>query len=133
MSLADRTDKGDLQIAIKNAADLLGHDPQLAEEQAHEILKVYPETIEAKRILASAFRLQKMPQKGLDVLEPLLAGQIDSPGFLHEIAQCQGGVGRGDDAISALRSAVRIDPKYAADWSKPLGCCATASWARRNA
>jgi len=80
MSLADRTDKGDLQIAIKNAADLLGHDPQLAEEQAHEILKVYPETIEAKRILASAFRLQKMPQKGLDVLEPLLAGQIDSPG-----------------------------------------------------
>jgi len=116
MSLADRTNKGDLQIAIKNAADLLAHDPQLAEEQAHEILKVYPEAIEAKRILASAFRLQKMPQKGLDVLEPLLAGQTDSPDFLHEIAQCQGGVGRGDDAISTLRSAIKIDPKYAAAW-----------------
>ena len=116
MSLADRTDKGDLQIAIKNATDLLAHDPQLAEEQAHEILKVYPETIEAKRILASAYRLQKMPQKGLDVLEPLLAGQTDSPDFLHEIAQCQGGVGRGDDAISALRSAVKINPKHAAAW-----------------
>jgi tetratricopeptide (TPR) repeat protein len=116
MSLADSKDKGDLQIAIKNAADLLAHDPQLAEEQAHEILKVYPETIEARRILASAYRLQKMPQKGLDLLEPLLAGQTNSPNFLHELAQCQGGVGRGDDAISALRSAVKIDPKYAAAW-----------------
>ncbi len=116
MSLADRTDKGDLQIAIKNATDLLAHDPQLAEEQAHEILKIYPETIEAKRILASAFRLQKMPQKGLDVLEPLRAGQTDSPDFLNEIAQCLGGVGRGDDAISALRDAVTIDPQHASAW-----------------
>ena len=116
MSLADRTDKGDLQIAIKNAAELLAHDPQLAEEQAHEILKIYPEAIEAKRILASAFRLQKMPQKGLDVLEPLLAEQADSPDLLHEIAQCQGGVGRGDDAISVLRNVIKIDPKYAAAW-----------------
>ena len=116
MSMADRTDRGDLQIALKNAADLLAHDPQLAEEQAHEILKVYPDTVEAKRILATAFRLQKMPQKGLDVLAPLLAGHADSPGFLHEIAQCQGGVGRGDDAIRALRKAVTIDPKHAAAW-----------------
>ncbi len=116
MSMADRTDRGDLQIALKNAADLLAHDPQLAEEQVHEILKVYPDTVEAKRILATAFRLQKMPQKGLDVLAPLLAAHTDSPGFLHEIAQCQGGVGRGDDAIGALRRAVTIDPKHAAAW-----------------
>ena len=116
MSMADRTDRGDLQIALKNAADLLAHDPQLAEEQAHEILKVYPDTVEAKRILATAFRLQKMPQKGLDVLAPLLAAHTDSPGFLHEIAQCQGAVGRGDDAIRDLRRAVTIDPKHAAAW-----------------
>jgi len=116
MSMADTTDRGDLQIALKNAADLLAHDPQLAEEQAHEILKVYPDTIEAKRILATAFRLQKMPRKGLDVLAPLLAGHTDSPDFLHEIAQCQGGVGRGDEAIKALRRAVTIDPKHAAAW-----------------
>ena len=57
MSIADRTDKGDLRIALKNAADLLAHDPQLAEEQAHEILKVYADSVDAKRVLASAFRL----------------------------------------------------------------------------
>ena len=116
MSMVDRPGSGDLQTALKNAADLLAQDPRLAEEQVHEILKVYPDSVAAKRILATAFRLQKMPQKGLDVLAPLLAGHSDSPGFLHEIAQCYGGVGRGDDAIRALRSAVTIEPKHAAAW-----------------
>jgi len=116
MSIANRTDNGDLQTALKNAADLLAHDSRLAEEQAHEILKVYPDSPKAKRILASAYRLQKMPLKGLDVLEPLRAGYGNSPDFLHEIAQCLGGVGRGDDAIRALRRAVTLDPKHAAAW-----------------
>jgi len=116
MSMVDGNDSGDLQTALKNAADLLAHDPRLAEEQAHEILKVYPGSVAATRILAAAFRMQKMPQKGLDVLTPLLAGQADSPGFLHEIAQCQSGVGRGDDAIKALRKAIAIDPKHAGAW-----------------
>jgi len=116
MSMPKRIDNGDLQTALKNAADLLAHDPRLAEEQAHEILKLYPDTVEAKRILASALRLQEMPQKGLDVLAPLLDEHTDSPGFLHEIAQCMGGVGRGDDAVRALRKAVTIDPKHAPCW-----------------
>ncbi|MCH8058811.1 MAG: tetratricopeptide repeat protein, partial [Proteobacteria bacterium] len=116
MSMVNRNDNGDLQTALKNAADLLAHDPRLAEEQVHEILKLHPDTLEAKRILASAYRLQKMPQQGLDVLAPLLAGHGDSPGFLHEIAQCLGGVGRGDDAVSALRRAITIDPKHAPSW-----------------
>jgi len=116
MSIADSTDKRDLQKALTNAADLLAHDPQLAEEQALEILRVYPNSVDARRTLAGAFRLQKMPQKGLDVLAPLLAEHNDSPDFLHEIAQCQGGVGRGDEAIEALRKAVTIDPKHKAAW-----------------
>jgi tetratricopeptide (TPR) repeat protein len=116
MSTANSTQNGDLQTALRNAADLLAHDPRLAEEQVHEILKLYPGTLEAKRILASAYSLQKMPQKGLDILAPLLAGFGDSPSFLHEIAQCLGGVGRGGDAINALRRAVTVDSKHAAAW-----------------
>jgi len=81
-----------------------------------EILKAYPDTPKAKRILAAAYRLQKMPQKGLDVLTPLFAEYRDSPGFLHEIAQCYGAVGRGDDAINALRRATSLDPKHALSW-----------------
>jgi len=100
MSVANRTDKGDLQIALRNAADLLAHDPQLAAVQVQKILQVYPDTVEAKQILAAAYRLQKQPQMGLDVLVPLAAGAV----------------GRGDDAIRSLRKAVKIDPKHAAAW-----------------
>ena len=116
MSIASKSDRVDPQIALKNAADLLAHDPRLAEEQAQEILKVYPDTVAAIRTLASAYRLQKMPQKGLDVLAPLIAEHSDSPDFLHEIALCQGGVGQGDEAIEALQKAVTIDPTHKAAW-----------------
>ncbi len=116
MSVSSKVDNGDLQTALRNAVDLLAHDPGLAEEQAHEILNIYPDTIKAKRILAYAYRLQSMPQKGLDVLTPLLAEYRDSPDFLHEIAQCLGAVGRGDDAINALRRATTLDPKHALSW-----------------
>jgi tetratricopeptide (TPR) repeat protein len=57
-----------------------------------------------------------MPKRGLDVLTPLRGPLGDSPSFLHEIAQCLGGVGRGDDAIHALRKAVSADPKFAPAW-----------------
>ncbi len=116
MSRDNRTNSGDLQTALKNATDLLKHDPRLAQEQAHEILKIYPDTAKARWILASAYRLQAMPQKGLDVLTPLFAGYRDSPDFLHEMAQCLGAVGRGDDAVDALRRAVSLDPRHAASW-----------------
>jgi len=116
MSVADNTDRGAVEAALKNAADLLAHDPKLAEEQAQEILKVYPDTVEAKRLLATAYRLQKMPQKGLNVLEPLLAENENSPDFLHDIALCQGAVGRGNEALEALRKAIEIDPQHAPSW-----------------
>jgi tetratricopeptide (TPR) repeat protein len=114
--MANETNSGDLQTALKNAIDLLAHDPQLAQAQVEEILEVYPDTPKAKRILATAYRLQAMPQKGLDVLTPLHAEYRDSPDFLHEMAQCLGAVGRGDDAINTLRRAVSLDPKHAACW-----------------
>ena len=116
MSVANKNDRGTVEAALKNAADLLAHDPKLAEEQAKEILKIYPETVAAKQLLANAYRLQGMPQKGLDVLKPHFAQQEDSPHFLHDIALCQGAVGLGDEAVAALRKALSIDPTFAPAW-----------------
>jgi len=112
----NKTDNGDLQTALKNATDLLAHDPRLAQEQVEEILKVYPDTPKAKRILAYAYRLQSMPQKGLDVLTPLAAEFRDSPEFLHEMAQCLGAIGHGEEAVNALRRAISLDPRHAPSW-----------------
>ena len=36
MSKASKSDRVDPEIALKNAADLLAHDPRLAEEQVLE-------------------------------------------------------------------------------------------------
>jgi len=116
MTITDESSKGDLQTALGHAVELLRRDPALARKQAEEILSVYPDTPRAKRILASALRMQKQPQSALGILSPMLAVFRDSPEFLHEIAQCYGAVGRGDDAIEALRRAVTLDPKHAPSW-----------------
>ena len=116
MANSHETNRGDLQTALKNATDLLTRDPLLAQEQVEEILMVYPGTVKARRILAVAYRLQKKPRQALDELTPLLPEFSDSPDFLHEIAQCYGAVGRGDDAIKALRRAVSLDPNHAFSW-----------------
>jgi len=116
MSKTNNSGNGDLKTALRNAAELLAHDPSLAQEQVFEILKVFPDVPEAKRILATAYRLQNKPKKGLDVLQPQFAEFSDSPGFLHEYAQCLASVGRGNEAIDALRKAVKINPKHAAAW-----------------
>jgi len=86
MSSTNENHSGDLQTALGNALELLKRDAGLAREQAEEILKVFPDTPKAKRILACAYRLQGQAQRGLDVLTPLLAEFRDSPDFLHEIA-----------------------------------------------
>lgn len=116
MTMIDETARGDLQTALGHAMGLLRHDPALAREQAEEILRVYPDTPKAKRIMASALRLQGQPNRALDVLAPMLPVFRDSPEFLQEIAQCYGAVGRGDDAIETLRRAVALDPKHAPSW-----------------
>ena len=73
MPETNKSNRGDLQTALRNAVELLARDPRLAQEQAAEILLVYPGTSRAKRILASAHRLQKRAQEGLDVLAPMFA------------------------------------------------------------
>jgi len=56
------------------------------------------------------------PQKGLDVLTPLAAEFRDSPEFLHEMAQCLGAIGHGEEAVNALRRAISLDPRHAPSW-----------------
>lgn len=107
---------GDLKTALQHAAGLLQRDPQLAEQQAKEILKVYPSTEPAERILGSAYRLQGRPHKGLKLLEPLAKRNPNSVDLLHELGLCLGAAGRGKEAIERLRQAVNLNPNHAGAW-----------------
>ena len=108
--------RGDLKTALQHAAGLLHQDPQMAVQQAKEILKVYPNTGPAERILGAAYRLQGQPHKGLTLLEPLAKKNANSADFLHELGLCLGAAGRGEEAVASLRKAVRLSPKHAGAW-----------------
>jgi tetratricopeptide (TPR) repeat protein len=116
MDSTDSEPRGSYRIALEHAAKLLRTDPRLAEEQATEILKVFPGAEPARRILASACRMQGRPQESLAILEPLAARSAASPSFQYEWGRTLGSLGRTREAIGALKSAVRLDPKNAAAW-----------------
>jgi tetratricopeptide (TPR) repeat protein len=116
MTSTDSTPSGDLKTALQHAASLLQRDPRMAEEQAREILKVFPNVEPAVKILGAAYRLQGQPQKSLVLLEPLASKNTSSPDLLHELGLSLGAAGRGQDAIESLRKAVHLDPKHAGAW-----------------
>ena len=116
MASNPQQDTADLRTALDHAQALLGRDPRLAAEQAEEILKVFPESESAQRLLAAACRLQGDARRSLALLEPLARRSADSPSFLYEYGQSLGGVGRGKEAIAALRRAVHLEPSHAGAW-----------------
>jgi tetratricopeptide (TPR) repeat protein len=116
MESTDSEPRGTYRTALEHAAKLLRTNPRVAEQQAIEILKVFPEAEPARHILASACRIQGRPQESLAILEPLAARNTASPGFQYEWGRTLGALGRTRDAIVALRAAVRLDPKNAAAW-----------------
>ena len=116
MVLTETEPRGNLKTALDHAARLLRSDPRLAEQQASEILKIYPGTDAAKRILAAACRMQGRPSESVAILQPLVKHYSSSPTFQYEWGSALAGVGRGTDAIAALREAVRLDPKNPLAW-----------------
>lgn len=106
----------DLKTALAHAVQLLSQNPRLAEQQADEILKVYPGLETPTRILAAACRLQGNPARSLSLLEPMAIRNSASPSFLYEYGQTLGAVGRGPEAIAALRKAVRLEPGHGGAW-----------------
>ncbi len=108
--------RADLKTALNHAVSLLQKDPELAKQQAREILEVHPASDPAKRIMAAAFRLQGQPQQSLDLLQPMAARHSDSPSFLLEYGQTLSALGRGDEALETLRKSVRLDRRNTAAW-----------------
>jgi predicted Zn-dependent protease len=95
---------------------LLDTDPVLAAEQCLEILEAVPNHPPALFFLAMAKRRSGDPQGALDVLEPLLNAQHEWAAAWFERGVALGMVGRGDEAIEALLTAVRFQPEHPEAW-----------------
>jgi predicted Zn-dependent protease len=106
----------DLRVALSHAAKLLDTDPALAAEQADEILRVAPGHPMAQLIAGIAARRLGDAPRALSLIEPLAAAQPKAPAVHCELGLTYGDLGRGDDAIAALRRAVALKPDLADAW-----------------
>jgi tetratricopeptide (TPR) repeat protein len=114
--MADPQQPGTLAAALAQAARLLPARPDLAEEQAREILKAVPGNRQALFFLGVALRLRDKPAEALAMLEPLAAAQPHVADLLFETALAQSALGETRKAIRLLERVAALDPKHAHVW-----------------
>jgi tetratricopeptide (TPR) repeat protein len=108
--------EGTLEIAVRNTERLLEVDPKLAVEQANEILNAVPNYPPAQLLLISAQRKSGNYLLALDLIERLLPEQSRWAAAHFEYALLLGVLGRGNDAIAALRATVELKSQHPEAW-----------------
>jgi tetratricopeptide (TPR) repeat protein len=107
---------GTLSVALEHAGRLLRSSPALAVEQAHEILRAVPNHPPAMLLLGQA-RLAAGDLSGaVATLEQLCAQQPRWAAAHLELGFALGRARRGEEAIGALRRAVRLKPDLPDAW-----------------
>ncbi len=103
-------------MAVAHAKRLLEKNPDLAEEQAREILNVDPAHPAARLILGAARRRSGRAPQALDVLEPLGRELPNAAPVYLELAVARAEAGQLRGAIAALRRALQLQPASADGW-----------------
>ena len=107
---------GTLEVALQHTTRLLSAQPEMAAEQASEILKVVPGHPHALLLLGVSKRLLGDLTGALAVLEPLAKEQTRSAGTQIEYGVTLGQVDRVAEAVTALRRAVQLAPERPDAW-----------------
>ncbi|HEY4370245.1 MAG TPA: sulfotransferase [Steroidobacteraceae bacterium] len=107
---------GTLEVALAHTARLLETGPQLAAEQATEILKAVPRHPIATLMLGIARRSCGDASAALGILQPLAATYPDWDAAHYELGLTLASAGQGDTALSALRRAVAVNPEMTQAW-----------------
>ena len=107
---------GSLEVALQHAARLLPLKPELAAEQAREILKAAPDHPLATLLLALGERGSGDLAPALARLEELTGRQPNWAEAQYELGVTLGAAGRGEAAIAALRRAVALQPDLPDAW-----------------
>ncbi|MCY7355841.1 MAG: sulfotransferase [Lysobacter sp.] len=114
MSVSEPT--ASLEIALAHASRLLQTNPVLAREQATEIIKAVGDHPMALLLLGASHAAGGDAQQAVGILEPLAQAQPNWAKAQLElgIALCR--VGRGEDAVVALRRAIALKPDLPQAW-----------------
>ena len=107
---------GSVDVAIAHATRLLEKNPELAAEQASEILNVDPAHPTARLILGAAQRRAGRAAQALAVLEALARELPNAVPVYLELGVARAEAGHLHEAIAALRRAVKLKPASADGW-----------------
>ncbi len=105
-----------MDVALAHAFRLLERDPPAAIEQAAEILKAVPAHPSATLLLGIARRRCGDPQESHTLLAALVASQPQWAAAHCELGLTLGSLGRGEEAVVALRRAVEQAPSLVTAW-----------------
>ncbi|HEV8331317.1 MAG TPA: sulfotransferase [Steroidobacteraceae bacterium] len=117
---------GTLETALAHTQRLMTSEPQLAVEQATEILKVTPGHPLATLLLGVAHRRSGDAAASQAVLEPLAQSQPNWAAAHYELGLTRGAQRDGEGAVAALRRAVSLKPEMPDAW-RALGDHLTAT------
>jgi tetratricopeptide (TPR) repeat protein len=107
---------GSVDAALAHAKRLLEKNPDLAAEQAREILNLIPAHPMARLILGAAQRRGGRASAALEILEPLAREQPQAGPVHLELGVARAESGFRREAIAALRHAVQLQPGAADGW-----------------
>ncbi|MET0580554.1 MAG: sulfotransferase [Pseudoxanthomonas sp.] len=105
-----------VDTALAHASRLLATDPALAGEQAAEIIKVVGQHPMALLVLGVSHRARGDIDGALGILRPLAAAQPNSAHTQLELGIALGRARLGDEAVAALRRAVKLKPDLPQAW-----------------
>lgn len=123
---------GTLDVALTHAERLLETAPELAVEQAAEILKVVPGQSRALLLKAIGKRLLGDAAAAVAILQPLSRAEPPDARACYQLALACSDLGHGEDAVAALRRALEIQPALPDAW-RVLGDHLTAIGDREGA
>lgn len=105
-----------MALALAQAGKLLDPRPDLAAEQAREILRAFPGHAQALFILAAALRAQGDAAQARDILDRLVKALPNSADAHCELGLALSDLGDSKGAIAMLTRATRINGKHAQAW-----------------
>jgi tetratricopeptide (TPR) repeat protein len=108
--------EGTLDVALAHGEALLATQPELAAEQALEILRVVPAHPAASLLLGKAQRRARNVAESIETLRALVTAQPRWAAAQRELGFALGDAGNGEAAVDALRAALNLQPAMADAW-----------------
>lgn len=105
-----------LDVALNHASRLLGSDPELAGQQAVEVLRVVRDHPVALMILGISHRLGGRFDRAIEVLGPLTRTASEMPRVHYEYALALSRTGRAEEAIVALQQSLALNAGLPQVW-----------------